>query len=89
MARILCNDTDQATAEALAVFPELESDIRLARPVLYEITEGSLHRCPGGPLPDMRTEVVVTNAAGQQFGHVVKLGDGAVWAIPKLDDTVK
>ncbi len=72
-----------------SAFPEIEAENRLARPLLYEIREGPSSRATLKPDPAVTSHAVVTNTIGQVFGQVVKLGDGAIWALPKLDDTVK
>ena len=37
----------------------------------------------------MRVEPAVVNAVQQQFGQVVRLGRGVVWAIPKVTDNAR
>jgi TIR domain len=70
-------------------FPEIDREIRLDRPLLYAIDEGPLNRATGKPDPFVKTRIVVTNAIGQQFGHVLELGKGIIWALPKLEANAK
>jgi hypothetical protein len=69
------------------VFPEIEKEIRIARPLLYEIVEEKALR-PGNS-DTVGIDGIVVNSVGQQFGQVVRIGAGALWAIPKLDDNAK
>jgi hypothetical protein len=73
-----------------AAFPEIEAEIQFTRPLLYEIREGPVNGSTRKPDPDVKTtRVAVTNAIGQQFAHVVQLGAGTIWALPKLETTAK
>ncbi len=70
-----------------SVFPEIEKEIRIARPLLYEIVEEQAPR--RGNSDTVGIDGIVVNSVGQQFGQVVRIGAGALWAIPKLEDNAK
>jgi len=66
-----------------STFPEVERQHRFVRPLQFEIVEA------GNTIgAEMRVSQVVTNAVGQQFGQMIQIGKGAIWALPKLEDNV-
>ena len=70
----------------VTAFPEIEKDVAFVRPLLYEIAEGPHQRVGGAAEPRMTVRAVVANAVGQQFGQVIEMGNGAIWALPRIED---
>jgi len=74
-------------------FPEIEQSLHFARPLSFEILGGPTLRGDGIGLggsskADLTVHPVVSNVVGQQFGQVIEIGKGTIWALPKLRDNV-
>lgn len=76
----------EVTDPLVTAFPEIEKDLRFVRPLLYEIAEGPLQCVGSAAEAHMTVRAVVANAVGQQFGQVVEIGKGVIWALPKIED---
>jgi hypothetical protein len=65
------------------IFPEYTSLVQL--PVRYHLTRGPFR---DDPKLALTAQVAVCNEVGEEFGHVVRLGHGTVWAVPGCVDNL-